>query len=220
MSKHLFIGRLPRRGEEKKKFWKTIIDFSNKNNAYRINVCSSSANILFLHSKRIKMNELAPAKSTEITLENGTIVKNVTALWKYSKVHTCHYDSILKKPTQEWFDRRTEGWKNGKTKSHLPRNTPFSKQCNVWFNGKPMNFTDARKMIWIKYYVKLYKNHPAFIALKQLYSTKSVLLLDFSCHSTHHLSNPTKNEWENIINDPEIPLGHSYILYGMLKGWL
>lgn len=53
-----------------------------------------------------------------------------------------------------------------------------------------------------------------------LYATKSVMLLDFSCDKDHHLTELEKNVYLEILEDKNISLGHSYILYEMLKGWL
>lgn len=98
--------------------------------------------------------------------------------------------------------------------------TLSQRESNVWFMDNAWDFVEARKKIWIEYYVKVYCTHPAYLALRDLYATKSVMLLDFSCSKDHHLTELDKDMYLDILEDKNISLGHSYILYGMLKGWL
>ena len=221
MKSKLYVGRLPRRGEDKKTIWNKIKTFSDKYNTRRINVCRPSANKLVYNNEKIKANLLAPAYSPQIKLNfPKCLVINVTALWKYSKVHESYFDPKIRQPTKEWFDRRQEGWKYGTTKKHLPRGTPYSRGCNVWFLGKQLDFIVARKEIWIEYYKKIYQQQPVYLALKKLYKDNNILLLDFSCSPEHHLMELNKDAYLKIINNPQISLGHSYILYGMLMDWI
>ena len=192
MEHSLYIGRLPRRGENKKLLWEGVILFSNHNNAHRINVCKSSANKMALGDKKIGANKLAPGNSPPIVTNEGARVKNITALWKYSKVHDIHYDKDHGTPTKEWYERREEGWVNGTTKHHLPRDSQFSKECSVWFEGKAWNFIEGRKEIWIHTYREMYGESEPYMALKNLLKNEDVLLLDFSCHRDHHLTEITK----------------------------
>ena len=98
----LYLGRLPRRGENKKVLWEQIKVFCLKDDLnshqnsdlfevlkseinpdfgvvlYRVNVCRPSANKL--GESKIPAKLLAPAYSQPIIIGNH-IVKNVTALW-------------------------------------------------------------------------------------------------------------------------------------------
>ena len=100
----LYLGRLPRRGENKKVLWEQIKVFCLKDDLnshqnsdlfevlksetksdfevvlYRVNVCQPSANKLGRGAIAPPAKLLAPAYSPPITIGNH-IVKNITALW-------------------------------------------------------------------------------------------------------------------------------------------
>ena len=86
----LYLGRLLRRGENKKVLWEQIKVFCLKDDLksetkpdfgvvlYRVNVCRPSVNKL--GQSKVPAKLLAPAYSPLITIGNH-MVKNVTALW-------------------------------------------------------------------------------------------------------------------------------------------
>jgi hypothetical protein len=86
-------------------------------------------------------------------------VKNLTAFWKFSKIPEGFWDYTNNQPTIAWFNRRREGWKNGKVKHHLPRNHKWNKDFNVWHNGKSYNFIEGRKLLWFDKYIELYEKN-------------------------------------------------------------
>ena len=230
----IYLAKLPRRTQSNKQaYWDVIKDFSEKHNAKRINISKASCNLLEFQNKKLKASGLSPGKTglieykenkeneenndeTETETCETHKVKHLTALYKYSKIRQGYWNSVTNQPTEKWFQRRREGFQNGKTKERIPRHIGYSKPISIWYQNKGYGFLEGRQRVYIENYKILMGKTKVFQALQNLVNQgQSVILLDFSCSEKHHLQKFTKEMYKKVIYDDTITLGHGYILASM-----
>lgn len=166
-----------------------------------INTTSRSDN----WSKSLSPFFLGPVKLygeyKSINVENG---------WQYSKVYEYYLDDG--EPGERYFEWAKAGWNNTKAVRY-PMGKGAVPEYSYW-DGKKLSYVDARKQIYIPLYSNAVKETHAFSKLKQVYkSNESIYLVDFDAHNLIADVN-----FMELFENPNIKVGHAYVLAMMLKG--
>ncbi len=157
---------------------------------------------------------LSPFFCGPIDLYNGYKSHNVENAWQYSKVYYNHIDED-DNPTADYFAWAQTGWNKIKA-DRYPMGKGVKPLFSYW-NGEKLSYVEARKKIYIPLYAKAVKKTFAFKKLQEAYKTnENIYLRDFDAHN---LTPGTFNYWD-LWNNPDIKVGHGYVLAMLLEGIL
>jgi hypothetical protein len=154
---------------------------------------------------------LSPFFLGPCTLYNNYWSYNMENAWQYSKVYSCH--NFMGNPIPDYFNWAIAGWSKPRADRY-----PMGKGVKPdysWWDGKKLNYIEARKQIYIPLYSKAVQNSQAFQTLKQLYKEREdICLLDFDGYDHSRLS-MTLND---VIESPNRKMGHAFVLAMLLEG--
>lgn len=159
--------------------------------------------------------DLSPFYLGPCELYNSYIAKNVENGWQYSKVYKQYIDSD-NEPTEEYFQWAKLGWDNPKAVRY-----PMGKGAKpeyAWWNGKPYDYIEARKMIYAPLYTKSVIKTAGYKKLRQmLYNSlkqdnKTLYLKDYDAYR-HEDMNMTLT---GVLNYPNKKMGHAFVLMMLL----
>lgn len=157
---------------------------------------------------------LSPFFLGPVDLYNGYKSINVENAWQFSKVYEYYLeedDSV----GERYFRWAQEGWNS--IKAHRYPMGRDTKPLYSYWNGEKLSYTEARKKIYIPLYVKALQKSFAFQKLKKIYEeNRDLYLWDFDAHS---LQPGTFDYWD-LWNNPNIKVGHAYVLAMLLEGVL
>ena len=143
--------------------------------------------------------------------QNNRIAKNVENAWQYSKVFEEHLTDDW--PNEHWFKWANEGFNNYRAVRY-PMGKGAKPEYSFW-NGERLNFTEARREIYLPMYKQAVEKTEAFQKLKEIYDQGDVALRDFDGYRHDLLG----MDYEDVINS-EKTLGHSFVLAMLLEGKL
>lgn len=133
---------------------------------------------------------------------------NVENAWQYSKVYAQHWDGA--KPTADWLHWAQAGWADPRG-IRYPMGKGIKPVCSYW-DGECLDYIEARKRIYLPLYARAVSKTEAYQRLKTLYQERGeVTILDFDVRCRNGRS------YREILNDPEYPSGHGYVLGMMLE---
>jgi hypothetical protein len=162
------------------------------------------------HSRSEWSSGLSPFNLGPVTLYQGITARIFENAWQFAKLYPEHADSNGD-PTQTYWTWAHRGWNSAK-----PYRYPMGKGrkplCSLW-DGRRLNYIDARKNIYLPLYRDAVKNTNAFRILKRIYQeTGSVTLFDFDGYD-HHAVRMNLHE---VLDNPNRICGHAFILAMML----
>lgn len=135
-------------------------------------------------------------------------------LWQYSKVYPCHVNEAGF-PTDEYFVWRHNGFNKDRVQRY-----PMGKGAKPlysWWHGEHLDYITARKKIYIPVYRNLVLRTESY---RKLYNWAlqgyDIALRDFDGYD-HVSQNMTL---QDVIDNPKRPMGHAFIIYGLLTGGL
>lgn len=157
---------------------------------------------------------LSPMLVGMIFSDNG-IAKNMENFWQYAKVYKHQVDQDGN-PIQEYFD-----WKNKGYNKDWADRYPAGKGAiplYTWYCGEKLNYIEARKQLYLKYYKEAVIKTEAFKKLKEVWqdckkNNKDLILLDFDAYN-HRTLNYT---WDQILHDETRKMGHAFVLAKILS---
>lgn len=177
--------------------------FKTPENAVVVNTTSRSSN----WSRGLSPFYLGP-----VELYNGFESVNVENAWQFSKVYE-YYTDPDGNPSALYFKWAEDGWKDSRAHRY-----PMGKgilPLYSWWGGEKLSYVDARKKIYIPLYSKAVKNSSAFEALKTLHVINNdIYLQDFDAHNLV----PGDIDYMTLVENPNIKVGHAYVLAMMLEG--
>lgn len=139
---------------------------------------------------------------------------NMENCWQYSKVYE-YYTDKNGDPDERYFVWAKEGWLN-KRANRYPMGRDAKPLYSYW-DGKKLPYTQARREIYIPLYAKAVSKTAAFTKLKETYEGCSeIYLQDFDAHNL----TPGTFEYWDLVDNPNIKFGHSYVLAMLLEGKL
>jgi len=140
-------------------------------------------------------------------------------LWQASKVEPKWVEG-RKQPPEEWWKRRDRIWTDPKAHRHvIPKNervaAGFRPQC--FWNGKYIDWVDARKEVYIPLYVKYVQKTEAWKRLMQLFNEgANIQILGYDGRS--EVRGGDAFSLFDEFNDTSQPFGHEMVLMCMLRG--
>lgn len=158
--------------------------------------------------------QLSPFLLGPVPLYAGLKATNVENAWQYTKVYK-EYVTTLLEPSETYFAWARAGWSNSYAQRY-PMGKGAKPLYSYW-NGKKLNYIEARKQIYIPLYSQAVRKTTAWntlIKIHELY--KDIWLLDFDVYD-HRVLGYT---WNDVINNPEKKCGHGFVLAMMLEGYL
>lgn len=180
------------------------INFEAPEGAIGINTTSRSSN----WSKGLSPFYLGPCD-----LYDGYISQNVENGWQYSKVYE-YYTNDAGDPDERYFKWAQDGWKKTSA-DRYPMGKGVKPLYSYWA-GEKLSYTEARKKVYIPLYAEAVRKTKAFAKLKEIYDNadSDLYLLDFDAHS---LTPGTFDYWQ-LWDNPDIKVGHGYVLAMLLEG--
>lgn len=86
-------------------------------------------------------------------------------------------------------------------------------EYSLW-DGKKLDYIEARKEIYIPLYSKAVRKTEAFKKLKEIHDKNDeIYLVDFDAHNFI-----SKIDFISLFDNPNIKVGHAYVLAMMLEG--
>lgn len=195
----------------------------------RFDVTSGSMNKI----NGLKLSEISPMHlriPLEYPKEESIIFEN---FWQYSKVYPQlgHLENGM--VTSEWYEWRMRGFQSPKGIRTPPEVKKLKEkyrkgQIETWkpafsfYQGKEYDYITARKELYVPIYYRLLIESPVFAALKgEFEASGKILLMDVDALPMEVAPGGVEINRENLkwlINNPEYPLAHGYIIGGALLG--
>ena len=143
------------------------------------------------------------------TTRRATIMEN---LWQYSKVYPEHVGADGY-PNEQWYLWNHQGL-NNQVACRYPLGKG-RKPVYTWWKGEQLDYIAARKKLYIPAYTELVLQTKSYALLyKWVMEGRSIVLRDFDGYNHLRLG----ISLEDVINNPKKPLGHAFIIYGLLTG--
>lgn len=156
---------------------------------------------------------LSPFFLGPVDLYDNYKSQNVENAWQYSKVYEYYADNG--EPGERYFNWAKEGWNTVKA-NRYPMGREAKPLYSYW-NGEKLTYTQARRRIYIPLYSSAVKKTNAFGKLQELFhNSENIYLQDFDAHNLV----PTSYEYWDLVDNPNIKVGHAYVLAMMLEGYL
>lgn len=163
--------------------------------------------------------------------DDGTMytAKNMENAWQFCKVYQQFTDTDGESPSEAYWTWAKNGWNDSK-----PHRFPLGRKAvkplySLW-NGKRLNYIEARKTIYAPLYAKYVEQTDAYKKLYQIYikyccgdnndkQKPPIALTDFD--GWDHLGQGYS--LEQVINMAKPKMGHAFVLAGLLENnlfWL
>lgn len=163
---------------------------------------------------------LSPFYCGPVNLYGGYRAYNVENAWQYSKVYYNHVDAN-DNPSSEYFQWADAGWRSIKANRYpMAKGT---KPLYSFWDGAKLGYLEARQKIYIPLYSEAVKKTYAFKRLKEVYAdakfnaVETLYLKDFDAHN---LPDDYDYTYSKLWNNPDIKVGHAYVLAMLLEGTL
>ena len=154
--------------------------------------------------------ELSPFLLGPVPLYDGREACLMENAWQYSKVYGRH--DAGGKPGKAYWEWAEAGWA-----SNRPVRYPMGRgavPAYSWWDGRKLDYVQARKIIYAPSYAKLAQETEAFKKLQKLYEEGGVWLSDFDVYDYQ----PMGMSLKDVIECTSRKCGHGFILAMMLKG--
>lgn len=157
------------------------------------------------------------------------VAKNMENAWQFAKVYPQHANAEDQSPTDAYWKWAENGWNDAK-----PHRFPLGRRAlkplySLW-DGKRLNYIEARRTIYAPLYAKYVEQTDAYRKLKSIYEkyccgdktskeARPMALVDFD--GWDYLGQGYR--LEQVIDMPEPKMGHAFIIVGLLENnlfWL
>jgi hypothetical protein len=175
-------------------------------NAFSIDVTSRSTT----WGKHLSPFNLGPVK-----LYDDYWAYNVENAYQYCGLFA-EYATVDIVPAQHYWPWAQAGWQNIKPKKY-PMG-PWSKPLGYWWDGKLLTKLEAQNKIFLPLYKQAVVNTSVFKRLKEIYETSNqdMFVIDFEGYN-HRL---LEQSWDQVVNNPDRPIGQAFVLCMLLEGYL
>ncbi|CAB4196896.1 hypothetical protein UFOVP1290_416 [uncultured Caudovirales phage] len=157
----------------------------------------------------------SPFNLGPIDLYGGHWSYNLENGFQFSRVYP-EFSTVDGVPSKHYWEWAQNGWHNPK-----PIKYPlgaWNKHLYHWWDGKKLSNIEAQNNIFLSLYKKNIIKTSSFSRLKELYekSDKDIYLIDFEGYN-HRLLD---QNWDQVINNPDRPVGQAFALCMILEGYL
>lgn len=164
-----------------------------------INTCSNSTENW--------SSELSPFLLGPCPLWGQYESKNMENGWQFSKVYKQHLTNNV--PNNNWLNWAKTGWADN-TAHRYPMGKGAKPEFSYW-NGRKLNYIEARKAIYGPLYAKAVQKTDGFKELKDMYeSGEDLILRDWD-------GRKTTETMDQVLNNPSKKMGHAFILKMLLE---
>ena len=162
---------------------------------------------------------------------DGTMytAKNMENAWQFCKVYQQFANPDDQSPSEDYWKWARDGWNDSKA-HRFPLGRQAAKPLYSLWNGKRLNYIEARKIIYAPLYAKYVEQTDAYQKLYGIYlkyccgnndqkETRPMALLDFD--GWDHLGQGYS--LEEVIDFEKPKMGHAFVLAGLLENnlfWL
>jgi len=158
---------------------------------------------------------LSPFFLGPVKLYGNYMSKNMENAWQFSKVYQIFVDKDTGNPSHLYFRWATTGWND--TYAHR---YPLGKSMRpeyAWWDGKKLDYIEARKKIYVPLYAEAVKGTEAFKKLQEeAEKNETIYLWDFDGYN-HKAMGMT---YEDVVDEPSMKMGHAFVLAMLLEGYL
>lgn len=159
---------------------------------------------------------LSPFNVGPVTLYDEHVAFNIENGYQFSKIYEPYHCTATDLPSDHYWEWAKAGWRNPK-----PIKYPlgaWTKCFYHWWDGKKLDHLQAQNQIFLPLYKKAITKTSAFQRLKEMYETtnKDIYLLDFEGYDHRYL----EQNWDQIISNPNRPVGQAFALCMLLEGYL
>lgn len=162
------------------------------------------------HAKDI-FRELSPFLLGPVNLYANYQAQNVENGWQFAKLYPEHADA-LGNPTARYFSWSRAGW-NSTYAYRYPMGKGKIPLC-TWWNGNKLSYIEARKQVYIPLYSTAVRQTQAFQELTVIHQKEDLVIVDFDVYDRGFLN------WNAIISNPRLKMGHGFVLGMLLEGFL
>jgi hypothetical protein len=176
--------------------------------------CPEDAEVINTTSRSTNWSKgLSPFFAGPVDLYSGYKSLNVENAWQYSKCYEYYLESDGS-VGERYFAWAKSGWSSTRA-DRYPMGKGVKPLFSFW-DGQKLDYIEARKKIYIPLYARAIENTEAFLKLKALYLLvdKDLYLQDFDAHNLV----PGTFDYNELVNNPNIKVGHAYVLAMLLEG--
>lgn len=157
----------------------------------------------------------SPFNLGPVELYDGYVAKNIENAFQFSRVYP-EYSTVDGLPSAHYWEWAKIGWAESKPIKY-PMGV-WNKHLYHWWDGKKLGMLEAQNQIFLPLYKKAVIKIPAFEKLKYFYenSKKDIYLIDFEGYNHRFL----EKTWDQVISDPDRPVGQAFALCMILEGYL
>lgn len=157
----------------------------------------------------------SPFNLGPVDLYDGYVAKNIENAFQFSRVYP-EYSTVDGVPSAHYWEWAKSGWNESKPIKY-PMGV-WNKHLYHWWNGKKLGMLEAQNQIFLPLYKKAVVKTPAFEKLKLFYENakQDIYLIDFEGYNHRYL----EKTWDQVINDPDRPVGQAFALCMILEGYL
>lgn len=160
---------------------------------------------------------LSPFFAGPCKLYGEYISKNVENAWQFSKCYKTHLDKN-NNPSEKYFEWAVNGW-NDSYAHRYPMGKGVVPEYSYW-DGKKLEYIEARKQIYIPLYSNAVVKTDAFSKLKSrfdlLHDEIDMYLIDFDGYDHKKLN----MSYDDVINCKDRKMGHAFVLAMLLEGFI
>ena len=140
---------------------------------------------------------------------------NIQNAFQFSRVYP-EYSTVDELPAKHYWEWAEKGWTNPKPIKY-PMGA-WSKHLYHWWDGKKLTNLEAQNQIFLPLYKAAVTKSSAYQRLKEMYDTseKDIYLVDFEGYDHRFL----EKSWEDVVNNPDMPVGQAFALCMLLEGYL
>lgn len=158
--------------------------------------------------------ELSPFFLGPVDLYGNYKSINVENAWQYSKVYE-YYTDGNGNPDDRYFKWAESGW-NSVRANRYPMGKGVKPLYSYW-DGEKLSYVEARKRIYIPLYANAVQKTKAYEQLVKIHlENKEIYLWDFDAHGLR----PGTFDYWDLWNNPNIKVGHAYVLAMLAEGAL
>ena len=157
----------------------------------------------------------SPFNLGPVDLYDGYWAYNIENAFQFAKLYPEHA-TVEGLPSQHYWKWAQAGWKDPRPQKY-PMGAWAKPLCH-WWEHKKLSNLEAQNQIFLPMYKKLVTKSSAYQRLKELYqsSQQDIYLIDFEGYNHRYLD----LTWDQVINDPNRPVGQAFALCMLLEGYL
>ncbi len=150
-----------------------------------------------------------------VDLYDSHVSINLENAFQFSRVYA-EYNGYDDCPSVNYLEWAKKGWAT-KAPIKYPLGA-WNKHLYHWWDGKKISNLEAQNNIFLRLYKEAIIKTDEFKRLKELYETtdKDIYLLDFEGYNHRYL----EKSWDEVINNPDQPVGQAFALCMILEGAL